>query len=392
MCLLGAMGGFCWAELTFDAVVGLDTVALIERSFAAERGLDVSLTVNFLQREYIDHGKLGLKSEKGGFYPPPSKDADTEAAGPRLFVLDNGLSGPVDTLEKGEVLEYTSAGHHVRTIFTSQYLPDGIAISPDKTRLFWTCMGFPGAPDGALYSAALDGTDKRQLTPPGALNTPKQVTADAATGRLYIADREGLGIWRCDADGANFSQLVATGSRTDASHREDATRWCVGVAVSTRLRRVFWTQKGGSKAWQGRVFSAGIELPVGETAAARSDVVCLADGLAEPVDLDFDEEEQMLYWTDRGEMPFGNTLNRLRVGKDGRAWGGDGGVLCTPHLRHEIVARKFHEAIGLRVDVQRGHVYVADLGGSICRCNLDGGNKTRLLFDEGRAFTGIALV
>jgi hypothetical protein len=369
-------------------VVGLDTVALIERNFAAERRLDMSLTVDFLQREYIDHGKLGLKSEKGGFYPPPAIE-DQKTAGPRLFVLDNGLSGPVDTLEKGEVLEYTAAGQHVRTIFTNQYLPDGIVVSKDKTRIFWTCMGFPGADDGTIHSANLDGSDKRQLTEKGALNTPKQITIDASTGTLYIADREGLGIWRCDPDGHNLEQLIATGTRDDKGQRENPTLWCVGVAVSHRLARVFWTQKGGPKAWQGRVFSAGIDVPAGESPAARSDIVCLAQGLAEPVDLDFDDESQMLYWTDRGEMPFGNTLNRLRVGADGGRV--EGGV-CTPHLTHEVVARKFHEAIGLKIDVDRGHIYVADLGGSICRCDLDGRNKTRLLFEEGRAFTGIALV
>ena len=84
------------------AVVGLDTAALIERNFAAERNLDTTLTVEFLQREYIDQGKLGVKSERGGFYPP-SKESDSKSAGPRIFVLDNGLSGPVDTLESGEV-------------------------------------------------------------------------------------------------------------------------------------------------------------------------------------------------------------------------------------------------------------------------------------------------
>ncbi|GKZ36953.1 hypothetical protein AbraIFM66950_008219 [Aspergillus brasiliensis] len=50
--------------------VGLDTVAFIEKHYIAERGLDSAKTVDYLQREYLDHGKLGNKSSKGGLYPP----------------------------------------------------------------------------------------------------------------------------------------------------------------------------------------------------------------------------------------------------------------------------------------------------------------------------------
>ena len=277
------------------------------------------------------------------------------------------------------MLEYSAAGQHVRTLFTKQYLPDGIAISRDKMCMFWTCMGFLGADDGMIYSANLDGSNMIPLTKKGVMNTPKQITIDTSTGKLYIADREGLCIWRCNPDGSDLEQLIKTGQRDRKNRTEDSRRWCVGIAISPRLRKIFWTQKGAPKGWQGRIFSAGIDVPNGETPAARSNIECLAEGLAEPVDLEIHEESQTLYWTDRGEMPFGNTLNRLRVDEEGQRE-----AACTPLLKYQILARKFHEAIGLKIDVERGQVYVADLGGSICSCNLDGSGKTRL-------FTGIAL-
>jgi hypothetical protein len=115
--------------------------------------------------------------------------------------------------------------------------------------------------------------------------------------------------------------------------------------------------------------------------------VCLLEGLAEPIDLEFHDESTSLYWTDRGEMPFGNTLNRLPLDDQGNGLDID----STPLLKYQILARKFHEAIGLKIDLKNQCVYVADLGGSICRCKLDGSEKTRLLFEEGRAWTGIAL-
>lgn len=50
--------------------VGLDTVAFIEDNYVRERGLDSTLTVDWLRKEYIAKGKLGRKSLKGGFYQP----------------------------------------------------------------------------------------------------------------------------------------------------------------------------------------------------------------------------------------------------------------------------------------------------------------------------------
>ncbi|KZM20371.1 3-hydroxyacyl-CoA dehydrogenase-like protein lam1, variant 2 [Ascochyta rabiei] len=364
-------------------LVGLDTVVKIEQHYAQERKLPMEHTIEFLKREFIDKGKLGLKSRDGGFYPPKQ----AAVTGPRLFVCENGLSGQVDNLETGKVLEYSAAGQFQRTIFENQYLPDGIVVLKEEGMMFWTCMGFPGQDDGMVYSARLDGTSLRPIVSKGTMNTPKQIALDEVDKKLYIADREGLGIWRCNLDGSNLEKIIETGDKDKKEDQRDATRWCVGITLSHRLGKLFWTQKGAAKGWQGRIFSANIATPPGETATNRTDKVCLLEGLAEPVDLDFHEESSSLYWTDRGEMPFGNTLNKLPLDKHGQAVNED----YTPLLKHQILARKFHEAIGLKIDAQNQHVYVADLGGSICRCNLDGSEKTRLVFEEGRAWTGISL-
>jgi DNA-binding beta-propeller fold protein YncE len=359
---------------------------MIERNFAQERNLSTSHTVDFLQREFIEKGKLGLKSDTGGFYPPTSIVPNN--SGPRIIVLDNGLSGQVETLERGKVLEYTSTGQYVRTIFDEQYLPDGIVVLKEKQQMFWTCMGYPGQNDGMIYSANLDGSDMRSLIDKGRINTPKQIALDSANEKLYFADREGLCIWRCGLDGSSLEKIITTTSSSHDNDHRDATNWCVGITLSPSLGKIFWTQKGGPKGWQGRIFSANTDIPPGETFDTRSDKVCLLEGLAEPIDLEFHEESRSLYWTDRGEMPFGNTLNRLQFANNGQVLEIDN----TPLLKYQILARKFHEAIGLKIDEENQHVYVADLGGSICRCNLDGSEKTRLLFEEGRAFTGIGLV
>lgn len=52
--------------------VGLDTVAFIEGHYIAERGLSSTHTTDFLKANYLDQGKLGNKSEKGGLLSPKS--------------------------------------------------------------------------------------------------------------------------------------------------------------------------------------------------------------------------------------------------------------------------------------------------------------------------------
>lgn len=62
-----------YADYFIATAVGLDTVAFIEKHYIAERGLNSEKTVDFLQTNYLDHGKLGNKSSKGGLYPPAEK-------------------------------------------------------------------------------------------------------------------------------------------------------------------------------------------------------------------------------------------------------------------------------------------------------------------------------
>jgi len=60
--------------------------------------------------------------------------------------------------------------------------------------------------------------------------------------------------------------------------------------------------------------------------------------------------------------------------------------------KYEILTRNLNEAIGLKLDVERGHIYLTDLGGSIYRCDMEGKGKERLYLEDSRAFTGIALL
>ena len=111
-------------------------------------------------------------------------------------------------------------------------------------------------------------------------------------------------VMRSNLDGSKIETLIQTGQ--GYSDRRDATKWFVGITVDVERKQIYW-----NKAGKGRIFRASTEIPNGQTAANRTDIEVLFDDLPEPIDLDLDLNNRMMYWTDRGDPPRGNTVNRL---------------------------------------------------------------------------------
>jgi hypothetical protein len=229
----------------------------------------------------------------------------SEATGGRLFVLD--LSG-------GRILSLNLDGADLRVIVTGCRHPDGIVVDVESGFIYWTDMGVPHLNDGCIERADLNGQNRKTIIPEGGTFTPKQLYLDKKNGKLYWSDREGMRVMRSNLDGSNIETLVQTG-RGDTD-RSDATKWCVGITVDVERGQMYWTQKGPDKAGSGRVFRTSTEIPDGQSAANRADIEVLFDGLPEPIDLDLDLNKRMLYWTDRGDPPRGNTVNRARMDVD----------------------------------------------------------------------------
>src|SRR5690606_38397700 len=124
----------------------------------------------------------------------------------------------------------------------------------------------------------------------------------------YWSDREGMRVMRANLDGTGLETLVEIASGDAA--RENAANWAVGVAVDVGRGHIYWSQKGGDNEGVGSIRRAAIEIPAGQTAANRTDIEVLFSGLPEPIDLDLDLATRQIYWTDRGDAPRGNTVNR----------------------------------------------------------------------------------
>ncbi|KAF2743850.1 NAD(P)-binding protein [Sporormia fimetaria CBS 119925] len=368
--------------------IGLDTVAFIEDNYVQERGLDPEMTVNWLRRNYLDAGKLGKKTpQKGGLYPAAS-DAPSAASArePTLLYLDVGLGSNLKDLSQvatnGKIMRRDATGS-VSALVKGLPLPDGLDVSDSTGRLFWTNMGNGvSTHDGSVQSCKLDGTDIQTVIPSGGVHTPKQLVLDDAAKKVYFCDREGMSVHRVSYDGSNHEVLIKRGNPKVEKEKADQTRWCVGITLDTKARQVYWTQKGFSKSGKGRIFRAPFDIPTSLSAEHREDIETIFEKLPEPIDLEFDETTQMLYWTDRGEHPIGCTLNRAYVGKE-----------VQRSKEKKILARHFHEPIGLKIDPRNKRVFVADLGGSLYTVSLDDaelGKKEEVLRDAG-SYTGIAL-
>ena len=291
-----------------------------------------------------------------------------ESVNGRIFFLDLGA---------GRILSANPDGSDLKTILEEgRKLPDGLAIDAINRHLYWTNMGNPSANDGSILRSDLDGSNITVLVPPGATFTPKQLQLELKTSKLYWCDREGMRVMRSNLDGSDIETLVQTGV-TDAD-RLEPTRWCVGIAVDPDGGKFYWTQKGGDNAGEGRIFRAGIEIPAGQNPANRTDIETLFEDLPEPIDLDLDLGNRMLYWTDRGDPPRGNTVNRAPMDPSP-------GFQAEP----EILISHLMEGIGLALDLKGNRMFVTDLAGSVYSANLDGSNRKVLLVALGN-LAGIA--
>jgi hypothetical protein len=185
-------------------------------------------------------------------------------------------------------------------------------------------------------------------------NTGKQVTIDRVNKKLYLGDREGTKVWRCDYDGANLEVLVS-------GH---GVNQIVGVAADPTKRQFYFSDRNGLK-----LFRAGMDMPAGETHADRKDVELLyveKAANAMPLDLELDIKNRMIYWTDRNQNKvFGMGMD-IPSGSD-------------PMTRTDVktIASGLTQAIGLGLDHEAGVLYVTH-GGSVSSVKTDGSGLTKI--------------
>jgi len=158
----------------------------------------------------------------------------------------------------------------------------------------------PSVNDGSIERADIDGKNRKVIVPPA---SPSRRSRSSSTRKTASS----TGATAKDAGHAMQSRWLAgrdagRDRRGDADRR-DQTRWCVGITIDPERKQMYWSQKGPDNGNQGRISRAGLEVPKGRTAANRSDIEVFFDRLPEPIDLELDHKNRVLYWTDRGDPP-----------------------------------------------------------------------------------------
>jgi hypothetical protein len=286
----------------------------------------------------------------------------------RLFFLEASV---------GRILSVNADGSDRKVILSGCRIPDGLVVDLEAGHIYWTNMGVPNRNDGSIERADLDGRNRKTIVPEGSTFTPKQLHLERKSGKLYWCDREGMRVMRSNLDGSNIETLVDT-SNGEERPGIDLTKWCVGIAVDPDHGQIYWTQKGPDDVGKGRIFRANINVLEGQNPANRTDIVLLYDGLPQPIDLDLDLKNRLIYWTDRGDPPCANTVNRAPMEANSKK-----------RREPDILLTHLMEGIRIALDFKGERMFLTDLAGSIYSAKLDGTGKKPLLVAQGK-LAGIA--
>ena len=289
-----------------------------------------------------------------------------KAAVGRLFVLE--LSG-------GRIHSMNPDGSDRKVIVTDCRIPDGIAVDVEAGHIYWTNMGVPNLQRWLHRARRSRRKEPQVIVPPGGTFTPKQIQLDKKNGKLYWCDREGMRVMRCEP-----RRLAGRNAGRDRPWRRAIgamqTRWCVGITIDPDRRTHLLDAKRPGQRRARPHLSRRNRNPEGRDrrriapTSRCSSTACRSRSISSSIC-----KNRVLYWTDRGDPPRGNTVNRAPIDAKPPA--------------PEIVLTHLMEGIGIALDVPGDRMFVTDFAGSVYSAKLDGSGERNFLYAQGN-LTGIA--
>ena len=310
--------------------------------------------------------------------------------------------------------------NHTYTVFLASLLLLLFGLSSAtaaQERVYWTSvttqLQFP-FPDKKIQRSDLDGGQVEDLITGLAL--PGDITLDPDAGKLYLLDPHARKILRANLDGTEVEDLV-TGIGIDLTAvRPIFFRTNGRIILDIDAGKMYWTDDNGRT-----INRANLEIPLGQTAATRTDIETLVEGgngfggialdvatgkmyYSQQFPID-DEPLRSLKQIRRANLDGSNQETLIEIGT---------GVDPTRDIALDVVAGKIywtastlHRAnldgseeetvfdedfpYGLALDAAAGKVYVTHQGHAISRANLDGSEVDTLVTGIGSRPEGIAL-
>jgi len=266
-------------------------------------------------------------------------------------------------------------------------------------KIYWTDRGFDKI---QRASPSILSPNVEDLVTSG-LSTTFGIALDLDGGKMYWVDAGIDKIQRADLDGTNVEDLLTVGLLNP-----------FGIALDIAAGRMYWTDYGTVK-----IQRAGMDIPGGQTAATRTDVVDLVDtGLNTPFAIALDLDAGKMYFSDggldkiqRANLDGTSVEDVITVGSS-NTWGialdtNAGHIYWTDTVLDKIqradmngvdqnavdlVVTGLNSAGGIALDLNTDRMYWVDSGtDKVQRAGLDGSNVTDMLSSGLNQPTGIAL-
>ena len=236
----------------------------------------------------------------------PTRPSSAKSVG-RLFFLE--ASG-------GRIHSANADGSDRKVIVSGARVPDGIVVDVEAGHIYWTNMGIPTQErrlDRARGPRRSESQDHR--------SRGRHVHAKAAPSREE--ERQTLLVRpRRNARDAREPRWIEHRNprRHKPRRRPPGNGRNEGGASGSLSIRTADKSIGRKKApiTRERAESSALRSTSRKVRRRRIGPISklLFDGLPEPIDLELDLKNRLLYWTDRGDPPRGNTVNRASLDAD----------------------------------------------------------------------------
>jgi DNA-binding beta-propeller fold protein YncE len=281
-----------------------------------------------------------------------TKDSNNTSTGKLYFVC-----GSVEGKGSVRVVDVDGSNEITLVEGTEVIEPDGIEVDTAGGKMYWTDMGPGGAvdnsvaiDDGRIMRADIDGKNVETVVPLGLTSTPKQLALDVAGGKVYWSDRGDVGdknvnpkIMRANLDGSSVETIVSTDLMSP-----------VGIQVDSAKGKVYFTDRFANNIKRANLDGSDVEMVVRDTEY--------------PVDLAFDLDKRLFYWTAR---------------KAGCIYIADMDKTEMDGASFSPIVKGLHAPIGVCLDHEKKRLYYTDIifpaSGALWESDLDGSNPKQIV-------------